>query len=114
VVIRRTAHLTKEGAAMYLPATSREYVRVPITAPAGTDVTTLPVGIALVAEGTEPADGDYHTGSWIDGEAALLIGPGDGAVTYPPGAYMLWWRLTSGAEQISEPAGRIRIGDVRF
>jgi hypothetical protein len=93
--------------------TSREYIRIPVTAPAGVDVTLLAAEIALVADpGTEPVDADYHAATWIAGEACLLAGAG-GAVDYPDGEYMAYLRLTAGAERPVLRAGRVRVGDAR-
>lgn len=100
---------------MLILGTSREYIRIPVTAPAGVDPTLLAAEIALVADpGPEPADADYHAATWIAGEACLLAGPGgSGAVDYPDGEYMAYVRLTAGAEKPVRRAGRVRVGDDR-
>lgn len=100
---------------MRVLATSRTYLYIRIDAPdSAGDVTTLPdpPEAALIADdGTEPADADYHTAGWIDGEVALLIGPGgDGAIAYTAGDYMAFARITAGSEQVVLPSGRVRIG----
>jgi hypothetical protein len=94
-----------------IPVTSREYMYIPVSPPpAVPDVTVYPCEAALVADdGSEPADGDYHAASWIGGEVALLVGPG--AVTYLPGDYMAFARLTAGLEQPVMKSGRVRIGE---
>jgi len=98
---------------MLILGTSREYIRIPVTGPAGTDVTALAAEIALVADpGIEPADVDYHAATWISGEACLLIGPA-APVDYPDGEYMAYVRLTAGAERPVLRAGRVRVGDDR-
>jgi hypothetical protein len=87
--------------------TSREYIRIPVTAPAGVDPTLLAAEIALVADpGAEPGDADYHAATWIGGEACLLVGPT--AADYADGEYMAYLRLTSGAERPVLRAGRVR------
>lgn len=96
----------------YLPLGSTEYVFVPVSAPAGLDVTTLTAEIALVAEGSEPAGGDWNAAEWAAGQAAMLYGPGES--TYTAGHYMAWLRITSGAQKITTVAGRVRVGDPRF
>lgn len=101
-----------------LLATSRAYMFVPVTGPLGTDLTQYPVELALIADtGTEPADADYHAGQWLapdtaaGKQAALLVGPGGGGVTYLPGEYMAYVRITAGLERPVLRAGRVRIGD---
>lgn len=97
---------------MLILGTSREYIRIPVTGPAGVDVTLLAAEIALVADpGIEPVDADYHAATWIAGEACLLAGAG--AVDYADGEYMAYLRLTAGAERPVLRAGRVRVGDAR-
>jgi hypothetical protein len=95
-----------------IPATSREYLYIPISPPdAVADVTVYPAEAALIADdGTEPLDGDYHDAEWIGGEIALLVGPG-GTGTYLPGEYMAFARITAGDEKPVIKSGRVRIGD---
>lgn len=98
---------------MYIPLTSRPYMLIPISSPPGIDPTgTVPEACLMPDDGTEPGDGDYITGAWIDGEVGLLIGDG-GDVTYPAGAYFAWARISVGSEVVVLPSGRVRIGDVR-
>lgn len=99
---------------MQIPATSREYMYIPVSPPdTVTDVTAFPCEAALVDDdGTEPGDGDYHSANWIGGQVALLIGPGgDPAVSYPPGEWMAFARITAGDEQAVIKSGRVRIGE---
>lgn len=100
---------------MYLPTSYTGYLQVPVYPPAGVDPTVWAPAITLAPDdGTEPADGDYVPASWVDGEAALHVGPAGGDVSYPAGSYMAWLRLnTGGAEDIRLPAGRVRVGDPR-
>lgn len=96
---------------MYQPASGAEYMLIPVSGPQA-DLTAFTVSVALVADGPdtiEPATGDYKTGSWIGGEAALLLTTG----LYPPGEYMAWVRVLAPPEDVRRPAGRVRIGDTR-
>lgn len=95
---------------MYIPATSSTYLFIPVTGPAD-DLSGFAASIALVPEpaGAEPADGDYRTATWIDGQPALLLTAG----LYPPGEYMAWVRVLASPEDVRLPSGRVRIGDTR-
>jgi hypothetical protein len=105
---------------MYVPATSRIRMFVPISIPRGmTDWVTLPGSIALVhdddertAEGTEPGDADWHAAVWIGRSLTLIIsGPGRGGTAeYDPGDYMAWAVIDAGAERPVLRSGRVRIG----
>lgn len=99
---------------MLLPLTSREYVLIPVSAPASVpDITALDADIAIVPEGQgEPGEADWHAATWLNGEAALLVGPD--AQVYAAGEYMAWVRITAAPEQPVMVAGRLRVGDVRF
>jgi hypothetical protein len=102
--------LGKEAAVNKL-SSSTQYVFIPVTGPAGLDLTTTAASIALLAEATggEPADGDYKTAIWSAGEAVLLISKGD----YPDGQYLAFVRVVHAPEDVRLFSGRIRIGDVR-
>jgi hypothetical protein len=97
---------------VYIPVTSRPYLFIPIEGPQDAGVmATWATEIALIADdGTEPADGDWHTAAWIGGEPALLIGDGT-TFTYPAGYYFAFARLTAGEERLVLPSGRVRIGE---
>jgi len=99
-------------------ASSRAYVFIPVTGPS--DPTGFAVQVALVPDnGMEPGAGDWYPAQWLAPrpgaalEAALLVGPGSGAVPYPPGEYMAYVTLAAGAEAPVIPSGRVRIGDAR-
>jgi len=95
---------------MMLLATTREYLLIPVTGPAGVDLTTLVVKIALRPDdGSEPLVGDWKTATWLNGQAALLVAPGD----YAPGEWMAYVQLTAGAETPVIRSGRVRVGDIR-
>ncbi len=101
---------------MRVLATSRSYIYIPIDPPDDIpDVTVYVPEAALIPDdGTEPLDGDWHPATWINGKAALLIGPGsplDGE--YKPGDYYAFARITAGAEMVVLPSGRVRIGMLR-
>ena len=95
---------------MLIPASSTEYLHIPITAPAGTDLTTAPMRIAVVAHADNPADAEWHTAEWVDGNARLLIGPDGGALELTSGTYRVWVAVDPpGAENITRQAGVLRI-----
>ena len=76
-------------------ALTTEQLLLPVTGSDG--YTSLPVEVSLVRAGLTPDVDDWHVGSWVDGQAALLIGP-DGDVTYPPGLYRPRVRIDGGLE----------------
>ncbi|NUW45554.1 hypothetical protein [Nonomuraea rhodomycinica] len=90
----------------YMPATSTEELHVPYLQ----DLTSFPVEIAIVpvADG-EPGDDDYHPATWEGAEAVLLIGAGT-PVALAPGAYVVWTRLTAGAERPVRRSGILTVG----
>jgi len=95
---------------MQLPATSTEYLHIPVTAPAGTDLTGTPVKIAAVAHRDNPANAEWKTAEWAGGEARLLIGPEGGALTLSRGDYRVWIHIDPpGAEAVVRRAGILTI-----
>ncbi|MCM8552314.1 hypothetical protein [Streptomyces sp. STCH 565 A] len=95
---------------MVIPASSTEYLHVPVTAPAGTDLAEAPVMIAVVAHGDNPSDDEWHTAEWVEGVARLLIGPDGGALTLTPRNYRVWITFDPpGAENIVRLAGSLTI-----
>lgn len=101
----------RKGSAVRLLGTTMETILIPVTGPKGVDLTQYAVELALVLEPvvTEPANVDYHTGSWVGGEAALLVG-GTAPVVYAAGSYMAFVRVTAGAEKPVMQSGRVRVG----
>ncbi|MFI1928338.1 hypothetical protein [Streptomyces sp. NPDC020377] len=95
---------------MLIPASSTEFMRVPVTAPAGIDLATVPMKIAVVAHADNPSDTEWHTAEWVDGEARILIGPDGGALTFASGGYQVWITIDPpGAENIIRRAGGLSI-----
>jgi hypothetical protein len=91
-----------------IPAESVEYLKVPIsTYPAGTDLSDLPVELAVVPDGETPDSGDWETGLWIGTNAAVLIGTGGLVLT--PGTYDVWVRITATPETPLLQPGSIHI-----
>ena len=94
---------------MLIPASSTEYLHIPVTAPVGTDLTGAPVQIAIVAHAANPADTEWHDAEWADGEARLLIGP-DGTLALAAGGYQVWIAVDPpGSENIVRRAGQLSI-----
>ncbi|WP_109000784.1 hypothetical protein [Streptomyces rishiriensis] len=95
---------------MLIPASSTEYLHIPVTAPAGVDLTGAPVQIAIVLHADNPTDAEWHDAEWADGEARLLVGPDGGALALTRGTYRVWIAVDPpGAENITRQAGTLRI-----
>ncbi|MDX3839570.1 hypothetical protein [Streptomyces europaeiscabiei] len=95
---------------MQLPATSTEYLHVPVTAtPEGTDLEDAPVQVAVVAHRANPASDEWRTATWDDGVARILVGPGtDTELT--AGDYHVWINIDpAGSENIVRRAGVLAI-----
>jgi hypothetical protein len=94
---------------LILPASSTEYLHVPVTAPPGVDVTGAPVRIAVVAHRTNPADNEWQDAAWTDGAARILIGP-DSGLPLAPGDYRVWINVDSpGSESIVRKSGILTV-----
>ena len=100
-------------------SSSSEKMYVPVTAPAGIDLTAVPASVALRLESTggEPAAGEYIAGTIVNlsadktsGEVMVLLTAG----LFPDGQYLVFARYVSAPEDIRQFAGRCRIGDVRI
>lgn len=90
---------------------SRTYIRAKITGTAddGTalDPTTLPVQLALVPAGTQPADIDWHDATHLYGDRfGLLVGPG--ALELDAGDFDVWRGIADTPEDDRERFGQIR------
>lgn len=98
---------------MVIPATSTEYIHIPVTAPAGVDLTTTIPKIAILPSSTRtnPSPTDWHDGDWASAaEARLLIGPDGGAVTLTTGDYRVWISIDPpGSENIVRLSGYLGI-----
>jgi hypothetical protein len=93
-----------------IPASSTEYLHIPVTAPAGTDLTGAPVKIAIVAHRNNPSGVEWKTAEWVDGEARLLIGPDGGALTLVHGIYQVWVSVDPpGAENVVRQSGMLNV-----
>lgn len=94
---------------MVIPSASTEFLHVPVTAPAGTDLTAMPVRIAIVGHRTDPADSEWQDAAWVAGVARLLVGPGSDTVL-EPGDYRVWINVDPpGAESIVRKAGVLSV-----
>lgn len=95
---------------MLIPSSSTEYLHVPVTAPAGVDLTSAPVQIAVVAHADNPTEAEWHEAEWADGTARILIGPDGGALALARGTYRVWIGVDPpGAENITRQAGQLNI-----
>jgi hypothetical protein len=96
-----------------IPASSTEYLHVPVTAPVGVDITgTLPkLAILPVHNRANPAPGDWQTGDWADGtEARLLVGPDGGALALERGDYRVYVSFDPpGSENIVRMSGYLGV-----
>lgn len=93
-----------------MPVLSREYVYVPVQPESEdlTDVTSLPVFFAFLAEDAEPTDEDWVEGSWappasVQGlhetyVARRLVGP-DSGVVLAAGHWHVWLRIDAAVER---------------
>lgn len=94
---------------MVIPASSTEYLHVPVTAPAGVDLTGVPVRIAIVAHRATPTDSEWRTATWDGATAKLLIGPGTETVL-TVGDYRVWINVDpSGDESVVRRAGILSV-----
>jgi len=92
-----------------IPATSTEYLHIPVTLPAGVDTGSTPVRVAVVAHRADPADSEWNDADWADGEARILIGPGSGLVL-TAGDYRVWINLDPpGVENVVRKAGILSV-----
>lgn len=92
-----------------LPAVSRERLYFPgvvafaAGAPDAANVTTLPVQMAFVAQGVDPAETDWKAGAWFNNTttAYILIGPP--GLILVVGQYEVWLRVLGASEQPERP-----------
>jgi hypothetical protein len=92
-----------------IPATSTEYLHVPVTPPAGLNLTGSPVRIAVVAHRANPAETEWRTAAWEGTTARLLIGP-DTDTVLAAGDYKVWINIDpAGGEDIVRKAGILTV-----
>ncbi|MGW5638736.1 hypothetical protein [Streptomyces sp. NPDC003832] len=94
---------------MMIPATSTEYLHIPVTVPAGVDTGASPVQIAVVAHRANPDEDEWHAAAWVGSEARILIGPGTDIVL-TAGDYRVWINVDPpGGENVVRRAGILTI-----
>ena len=85
----------------------KPYMFIHVDGPDGWNRATATVEVALVAEGTDPASGQWHTAAWQGEEARYQVD----TAAYPDGFYMAKVRVTYGPEVVVLTSGRVRVGD---
>lgn len=110
MVGRRTPGQRLEGGrTVVIPASSTEYLHIPVTLPQGVDTGSTPVRIAVVAHRADPADNEWNDADWVNSQARILIGPGSG-VELTAGDYRVWINLDPpGSENVVRKAGILAI-----
>ncbi|MET7687978.1 hypothetical protein ABZT06_08355 [Streptomyces sp. NPDC005483] len=94
---------------MLIPASSTEYLHIPVTLPAGVDSSATPVRVALVSHRANPADSEWHDAAWSGSDARILIGPGT-SLALAAGDYRVWINLDPpGSEDVVRKAGILTI-----
>lgn len=94
---------------MLIPASSTEYLHVPVTAPPGVDLTGAPVKVAAVLHRNNPVGAEWKTAEWSASEARLLVGPGSDLVL-TRGDYRVWVSVDPpGAENITRMSGHLGV-----
>ncbi len=94
---------------MYVPATSRQDVPVRWSAELVGNDAEIAIILRTVPE-VEPADADYHVATWdgTSGTAFLKVGPG--ALVLPAGEYVVWGRVTDGANRLVHRESILTVG----
>jgi hypothetical protein len=95
-----------------IPASSTEYVHVPVTGPEGVEIDGSPPQLAFlpVSNRDSPGEDDWHTGDWDDSDARLLVGPDGGTVTLAKGDYRVYVSVDPpGPENIVRLSGYLSI-----
>ncbi|MET8080013.1 hypothetical protein [Streptomyces sp. NPDC005303] len=94
---------------MVIPASSTEYLHIPVTLPAGVDSGATPVRVALVTHRNNPADDEWHDAAWSGGDVRILVGPGT-SLALAAGDYRVWINLDPpGSEDVVRKAGILTI-----
>jgi hypothetical protein len=92
-----------------IPASSTEFLHVPVTLPAGVDTGATPVRVAVVAHRDNPSNTEWHDAEWAGSDARILIGPGSG-ITLTAGDYKVWINLDPpGSENVVRKAGILSV-----
>lgn len=92
-----------------IPATSTEYLHIPVTLPPGVDSASTPVRVAVVSHRADPADSEWHAADWSGTDARILVGP-DSSLELAAGDYRVWINLDPpGVEDIVRKAGILTI-----
>jgi hypothetical protein len=92
-----------------IPATSTEYLHIPVTLPDGVDPASTPVRVAVVAHRADPADSEWHPADWAGRDARILVGPGSDLIL-AAGDYRVWINLDPpGVENVVRKAGILTI-----
>jgi len=94
---------------MVIPASSTEYLHIPVTLPAGVDTGSTPARVAVVAHRADPADSEWHAADWSGTDARILVGP-DSGLELAAGDYRVWINLDPpGVENVVRKAGILTI-----
>lgn len=93
-----------------MPSTSSEYLHVPVTVtPAGTDLSSAAVRIAVVAHAATPASADWRAASWSGATARLMVGAGS-ELPLVAGDYRVWINIDPpGGENVVRQAGMLSV-----
>lgn len=94
------------AAPLEMPATSTEYVHIPVSA---ADQADGPPDIAIVTHKNNPAGDEWIAAEWDGDDARILYGPDGGAIDLAPGGYWIWVRFTTGSETPVRRAGRLHL-----
>jgi hypothetical protein len=92
-----------------IPASSTEFLHIPVTLPAGVDADAVPVRVAVVAHRNNPGDTEWHDAELAGSDARILIGPGTG-ITLTAGDYRVWINFDPpGSENVVRKAGILTV-----
>lgn len=88
-----------------VPASSKEFLHIPVA----DGSSSIPGEIAVIASCAEPAESDWKTATWDNGNYKVLVGPGT-SLPLTTGTYTAWVRLTASPEVIVRRSGPVRVG----
>lgn len=92
-----------------IPATSTEYLHIPVTVPTGIDTGSTPVRAAVVSHRANPDDDEWHTAAWVGTEVRILIGPGTD-IELAAGDYRVWVSIDPpGSENVVRKSGVLSV-----